>query len=237
MGENRVRDKLFAAEGRWLMGSFMPHQILESIGRYLHRAAPEREEETVAAIKARAEQLAAGGEDMVVDGPSRGMLAASTVVMAAYETLLPMFDGDEARTIRYLRRVFGGILRRSLELGVEALARKDNALDAVDTACRKDFAMYGSYYGIDFERPDPDTFEMRVGRCFFRDFFARHSAAPVTTVMCAWDANWMVALDPAVSGLRSERTSLLSLGDDACRFRVLRTDDPLAEHTDALDRR
>jgi hypothetical protein len=40
-----------------------------------------------------------------------------------------------------------------------------------------------------------------------------------------------------VSGLRAERTSLLSLGDDACRFRVLKTDDPLASFEDALDRR
>jgi len=34
----------------------------------------------------------------------------------------------------------------------------------------------------------------------------------VTTVMCAFDVNWMQAIDPAVSGLRAERTSLLSLG-------------------------
>jgi hypothetical protein len=38
----------------------------------------------------------------------------------------------------------------------------------------------------------------------------------------------MRAIDPAVSGLRAERTSLLSLGDDQCRFAVLETGDPLA---------
>jgi L-2-amino-thiazoline-4-carboxylic acid hydrolase len=87
------------------------------------------------------------------------------------------------------------------------------------------------------ERQDPDTFEMRVERCFFHDFFARHDARLVTTVLCAWDANTLGGIDPAVSGLRAERTSLLSLGDDACRFRVLKTDDPLASFEDALDRR
>jgi len=44
-------------------------------------------------------------------------------------------------------------------------------------------------------------------------------------------------VDLAVSGLRAERTSLMSLGDDACRFRVVRTDDPLAPHTDELHQR
>jgi hypothetical protein len=37
--------------------------------------------------------------------------------------------------------------------------------------------------------------------------------------------------------LRAQRTSLLSLGDDECRFTVLETDDPLAEYIDKLDQR
>ena len=37
------------------------------------------------------------------------------------------------------------------------------------------------------------------------------------------------------SGLRAERPSLLSLGDDQCRFAVLETDDPLAGYIDKLD--
>lgn len=59
----------------------------------------------------------------------------------------------------------------------------------------------------------------------------------LTTVVCAWDASWMRAVDPAVSGLRAEHTSLMSLGDDACRFRVVRTSDPLAPYTDELHQR
>jgi len=76
---------------------------------------------------------------------------------------------------------------------------------------------------------------MRVDRCLFRDFYARTGDLPVTTVMCAWDRGWMSEIDPAESGLRAERTTLMSLGDDACRFRVLRTMDPLATLVDRLD--
>jgi hypothetical protein len=88
------------------------------------------------------------------------------------------------------------VLQRPLDVGVEALVKHDPSLDSIDSLCRKDFAMYGFYFGIEFGRPDPDTFEMRVDRCFFRDFFDRHGARPVTTVLCGWDANWMQALDP-----------------------------------------
>jgi hypothetical protein len=50
-------------------------------------------------------------------------------------------------------------------------------------------------------------------------------------------ANFMKAIDPSVSGLGAERTSLLSLGDSQCRFAVLETDNPLAGYTDKLDER
>jgi hypothetical protein len=78
---------------------------------------------------------------------------------------------------------------------------------------------------------------MKVERCFWRDLFDRHDSRLVTTVMCAWDTNWMRAIDPAVSGLRAERTSLLSLGDDQCRFAVLETEDPLAGYSDKIEQR
>jgi hypothetical protein len=231
----RARGALLAAEGRWLMGRFAPHDLLDGVGDYLHRVDPERADERMAAIRARADELAREDADLPVDGPSRGMLALGCVVLATYETLLPVFDGDRDRTVRYLRRVFGAMLRRTVDAAFGALARRDDALGAVDQACRADFALYGDSFDIGFDRTE-DVFEMRVHRCFFRDFFDRHAARPVTTVLRAWDANWMTALDPALSGLVAERTSLLSLGDDACRFRVRRTADPLAEHTDALDR-
>ena len=47
----------------------------------------------------------------------------------------------------------------------------------------------------------------------------------------------MEAIDASVSGLRAARTSLISLGDDHCRFAVLETDDPLVGYTDKLNER
>jgi hypothetical protein len=233
---DQVRDKVLGTEGQWVFGRVIPRDVLQGIGLYLKRVAPEREKDVLAQIRSRAEELAAADDDMAVDRPAKGLLSMASVVLAAFEILKPMFDGDDRRTIMYLQRVVGSVLQRPLEVGVEALIKRDPSLDSIDAICRKDFAMYGSYFDIEFGRPDPDTFEMRVDRCFFRDFFDRHGARPVTTVLCGWDANWMQALDPATSGLRSERTSLLSLGDDACRFRVMRTEDPLADHGDALNR-
>jgi len=232
-----LSEKVLGAESHWLMGRVMPRELLEGIGKYLEHAAPERKDQLMGAIEARAEELADADEDMVVDPPSKGALALCAVVLAAFETLRPLFDGDERRTNLYLQHEMGSVLKRPYELMFQTLSQRDEALDKIERACGSMKAIYGDGWGFDFKRPAPGLFEMKVGRCFFRDFFTRHDAPLVTTVMCAWDVNWMRAIDPAVSGLRAERTSLLSLGDDHCRFAVLKTDDPLAGYTDALERR
>jgi hypothetical protein len=93
-------------------------------GRFLQRAIdpPERKDELIMAVRARAEELADADRDLVVDEPSKGALAISAVVLAAFEQLIPLF------------------------------------------------------WDMRLERPEPQVFEMKVRRCFFRDFFARHDA-------------------------------------------------------------
>jgi len=215
----------------------MPRQFLDGIGEYLDLEAPERTDELIKAVRARAEELVDADHNLVVDEPSKDALAISAVVLASFEQLLPLFDGDERRTILFLQHVMGTVLKRPYQLMFQTLSRREEPLDKIDNACRKMEPLYGDGWDMTFERPEPQVFEMKVRRCFFRDFFARHDATLVTTVMCAFDVNWMQAIDPAVSGLRAERTSLLSLGDDECRFAVLETDDPLARYVDTLERR
>lgn len=229
--------KILGAESHWLMGRVMPREFLDGIGKHLHHVSPQREDEVVDAIKARVAQLADANEDMIIDEPSKGALAISATVLAAYEELLPLFNGDERRTILYLQHVMGTVLHRTYEVTFRTLSERHHPLDKIEHACRKEEGIYGDGWDFDFRRPERGLFEMNVTRCFFRDFFARHDATLVTTVMCAFDVNFMQALDPAVSGLRAERTSLMSLGDDHCRFAVLETDDPLATYSDALNQR
>ena len=232
-----VTEKILGAEAHWLMGRVMPRDFLEEIGKYLHTVAPEREDELIDAIKAKAEEIADADKDMIVDETSKGALAIGATVLAAFETLLPLFEGDRRRTILYLQHALGPSLRRPYELSFQFLSERSEPLDKIQKVCDKLPDLYGDGWDMETVRPERGVYEMKVHRCFWRDFFARHDAQPVTTVMCAWDTNWMKAIDPAVSGLRAERTSLLSLGDDECRFAVLETDDPLHGYSDALDRR
>ena len=232
-----VGEKILGAEAHWMMGRVMPRQFLDGIGEYLDLEASERKDELVKTIQARAEELVDIDHDMVVDEPSKGALAISAVALASFEQLRPVFDEDERRTILLLQHVMGTVLKRPYQLMFQTLSKREEPLDKIDKACRKMEPLYGAGWDMTFERPEPQVFEMKVRRCFFRDFFTRHDATLVTTVMCAFDVNWMQAIDPAVSGLRAERTSLLSLGDEECRFAVIETDDPLAHYSDTLERR
>jgi hypothetical protein len=69
-----LRDRILGAESRWIMGRVMAGDFSKGVGEYLHLVAPEREDELMVAIKARAEELAEADEDMVVDKPSEGAL-------------------------------------------------------------------------------------------------------------------------------------------------------------------
>ncbi|MFE6906860.1 L-2-amino-thiazoline-4-carboxylic acid hydrolase [Streptomyces erythrochromogenes] len=230
-------DKAIAAEAHWLMGRVMPRRFLGEVRKHLHHVAPDREDELIDTIRARSKEIAAADEDLATDGPSKGALLIGAVVLAAFETLLPLFGGDRTRTIRYLQHAMTPVLRRPYDMAFSALNERDEPLDKIEKTCRVMVKLYPTRFEFDFRRPEPGLFEMNVRRCFWRDFFARHDATPVTTVMCAFDVNFMKAIDPAVSGLRAERTSLLSLGDSSCRFAVLETDDPLDGYGDALETR
>src|SRR6266550_4372573 len=94
-----VREKILGAEARWVMGRVMAGDFLDGVDKYLQLVAPEREKELSATIRARAGELAEADKDMIVDRPSEGALGIGAAVLASFETLLPLFDGDERRAI------------------------------------------------------------------------------------------------------------------------------------------
>jgi hypothetical protein len=152
-----VGDKILGAEAHWLMGRVMPRMFLDGIGEYLDLEAPERKDELIKAVRARAEELVDADQHMIVDEPSKGALAITAVVLAAFEQLLPLFDGDERRTILFLQHVMGTVLKRPYQLMFQTLSRREEPLDKIDKACRKMEPLYGAGWDMTFERPEPEV--------------------------------------------------------------------------------
>ncbi|MDX3233671.1 L-2-amino-thiazoline-4-carboxylic acid hydrolase [Streptomyces sp. ME19-01-6] len=62
-----------------------------------------------------------------------------------------------------------------------------------------------------------------VQRCFYHDVLRANSASELTPVMCAFDRNWIEAIDPDRHGFRFERATTIGLGGDRCPFHFTRT--------------
>jgi hypothetical protein len=70
---------------------------------------------------------------------------------------------------------------------------------------------------------------INVTRCFFLDFFTASGAPELTTVLCLLDTLWADELVAGPYNVTFERPTIMSRGDDACRFQFTRigtTPDP-----------
>lgn len=237
-----VSQHLLGQTGKWMFGSITPRRFLSHLEDHLSAvlASEARAKEMVAQIRTRWERIVEEDRDLIVDGPSEGMLTSAACVLAAYETLLSEI-GDPARTIAFVQHVFVESVEHmsSLSTGLLFRSGKDSE-KTIERFMSQLTAMYGKGFDFEFERTTEDgerVFEMRVTRCFFKEFFERHGLREVTTVLCAADSFWMDQIDPPLMGVRSERTALMSLGDDVDRFRIVETHDPAATNTDVLKER
>jgi len=61
-----------------------------------------------------------------VEKPSEGALGIGVAVLASFEALLPLFDGDERRTILYLQHAMGEVLTRAYELAFKTLSEREH---------------------------------------------------------------------------------------------------------------
>ena len=233
-----LADRIAELGGGWMMASFSTPRFLSHLKDHLTTVASGREAELIERIETRAQEIFdADAGALVVDTGSRGMLVMSAAVLAAFE-ILGEVVGERERTILFLQHVFTESMVHVNSLATRLLLRRGaGGLDGVDAFVRPLTRIYGRTMEFEFERRGDEWLEMRVTRCFFKEFFDRRGERDVTTVMCAADAFWMDEIDPALMGLRSERTSLMSLGDDVDRFRIVTTDDPLATNRDVLKER
>ena len=88
------------------------------------------------------------------------------VVLAPYETLLPLFDRDERRAILYLQHAMGPALQRTYDLMSSTLnERKDPPIRSKRRAPRRSGSTPPTSSLTSSDRIQ--GFEMNIRRCFF----------------------------------------------------------------------
>ncbi|MET8867922.1 L-2-amino-thiazoline-4-carboxylic acid hydrolase [Nonomuraea sp. NPDC004580] len=177
-----------------------------------------------AAMRARQDELEAANEHLIVDEPARHNLRLTLALVAAYEVLLPRLGREQA--IDAVRAAFVEPLGDTMEQGTRAML--DAAPDAfhamVELSRSREEYAFGK--GFVFERPvdDGTRYHLDVRRCFYHDVLVANGAPELTPAMCAFDANWIEAIDPDRHGFRFERRTTIGTGGTHCPFHFSRDD-------------
>jgi hypothetical protein len=237
-----LTDTTLGHVGEWMFGKLTPKKYFSHLESHLETVTGSRPraKELVARIKDRFGEIVEEDRDLVIDPASKGMLAMAASVLASYEVLLDEI-GDAPRTIAFIQHIFVESVEHTSSLSTGLLFRAGKDSEKTITSFMGQLTgMYGRAMTFEFEEKvedDGKVFEMRVTNCFFKNFFEQHGLTEVTTVLCAADSFWMDQIDPQLMGVRSNRTTLMSLGDDVDRFRIEQTTDPTAKNHDVLNER
>ncbi|MFI6989963.1 L-2-amino-thiazoline-4-carboxylic acid hydrolase [Nonomuraea wenchangensis] len=170
------------------------------------------------AMRARQDELEAANQSRIVDEPARHNLRLTLALVAAYEVLRPRLGRQQA--IATVQAAFIEPLGDAMKQGTRAML--DQAPDPframVETSKSREEHAFGK--GFVFERPvdDDERYHLDVRRCFYHDVLVANGAPELTQAMCAFDANWIEAIEPRRHGFRFERRTTIGTGGTHCPF-------------------
>jgi hypothetical protein len=177
---------------------------------------------TLAAIRARHTELVATNQHLVVDELARHNIRFTLMAAAAYELLRPELGQDKA-----IQAVEAAIVEPMAPFVGEATrAMLDNTPDPyqamVELSKARETDAFGA--GFEFRHPvdDGNRFHADVHRCHYHDVLVANGMPELTPALCAFDRNWMDAIDPDRHGFRFDRETTIGLGGTHCPFHFSR---------------
>ncbi|HEU5160211.1 MAG TPA: L-2-amino-thiazoline-4-carboxylic acid hydrolase [Streptosporangiaceae bacterium] len=187
-------------------------------------AARPGDADLAARLRRRHERLLADQRDRVVDAASRHNLALTLAVLAGYRELTPLYDDDE-RLLGLLRDAFVEPLRAPVRTGTAAAldAAPDPFAAMVEISRYRERHAFGAGFVFTHPHDDDDHYVAQVERCYYHDVLSANDAARLTPVFCAFDANWIDAIDPDRHGFAFDRPTTIGTGGVTCPFRFRRT--------------
>lgn len=104
-----------------------------------------------------------------------------------------------------------------------ALDQADDPFEAmVRISKEREQHAFGGGFLFSHPKDDPDRYTAQVERCYYHDVLKANGAEHLTAIFCAFDANWIEAIDPAKDGFEFERPTTLGTGGPNCPFRFRR---------------
>jgi hypothetical protein len=194
--------------------------VIDAFFAALATARP-RDLDLVSRLRDRHDRLLTAQRDRVIDAASEHNLALTLAVLAGYRELAPVID-DEERLLDVLRAAFVEPLRPAVTAAVLDAA-PDPFAAMVNISRQREREAFGAGFVFTYPHDDDDHYVAQVERCYYHEVLRANGAALLTPVFCAFDANWIDAIDSDRHGLTFERPTTIGTGGRACPFRFRRT--------------
>ncbi|WP_158884684.1 L-2-amino-thiazoline-4-carboxylic acid hydrolase [Amycolatopsis anabasis] len=197
--------------------------LLDGFFEHLARAL-ELPADRLGAIRRRHAELEESNAHLIVDEPARYNLKLTLALVAAYQFLRPELGRDKA--IAAIQAAFVEPYAEDMRSGTRAMldAAPDPFTAMVDMAKSREKYAFGAGFEFRHAADDDRRFFEDVHRCFYHDVLVANGAPELTPSMCAFDANWIEAIDPARHGFRFERRTTIGMGGTHCPFHFQRNE-------------
>ncbi|RBQ21282.1 hypothetical protein DP939_00730 [Spongiactinospora rosea] len=218
-------DRFHLSEGDYVPDPDRDTTILLD-GYYAHIAAALRDHALppalVTEMRSRQSELEAANRHLIADEPSRHNLRLTLALVAAYEILTPHLGRETA--MHAVRTAFIEPLSDTMQAGTRAMldAAPDPFAAMVAMSRSREEHAFGTTFVFDRTIDDDQRYHLDVRRCFYHDVLTANSAPELTPMMCAFDANWIDAIDPEAHGFRFDRPTTIGLGASHCPFHFTR---------------
>ncbi len=185
-------------------------------------------------IFADADALVQSNGDLVIDDASQRYLTISSLILSAFNAFeddLPSYT----KRVEILRGTTSELFERGIRdyIKVRFDVDYDKPREAFDKVTKNFMSRGEQYLGEAFDysevKKDEQETTYVVSRCFFLNFFTRNGAPGVTKVMCALDTIWAREFNEGDYDIEFDRPTLMSDGDDKCRFHFVRSTGPTGE--------
>lgn len=158
----------------------------------------------------------------LVDAAARYTLHQGVAVLMAYRRLHSSMPTPEL--LELLRHALVDPLRAAVG------GATSQALDAVDDPFTKivgisklrEQSTFGASFTFERRRDDNQGYYLDIVRCLWHSFFVAEECPELTAIFCAFDNNWIEAIDPGKHGVKFERATTLGTGGMLCPFHFFR---------------
>lgn len=182
------------------------------------------------AFDQRTRELIQKNQSNNIDSPSDNFVAYASFILACYRELL-LVGIDPSECLSTIGRIMEDIRKPNVKTHLKnrfglTLSETEDAFETVSANFKHiGEKMYGKSFIYEQDVQNSECNFVNIRKCFFHDFFAANNAPELNPLFCALDFIWAEKLEKSC-GVYFRRPTLLSMGEDMCRFQFFRNCPP-----------